>query len=162
MTQADVFKWVASAGLGGGFVAGENLPKKTGNLSKFKIFSIRVSRGFHSNRIVSSLIAALDQKPIRSSELRARQLKSLFEEEYKKCRHIIVVLHDAHLLSPSTIKHLKHFREIFDQSMPGIVLIGDMDILKRKINRYPEIYQRCVTIKDSGQMDAWPSPTSVG
>jgi len=157
MTQADIFKNKVLSDPGRGFAIGECLPEEPGKMGGVLVFNLEAKPRMSDTFIVSGLIESLGKKPSRSNELRARQLKHLFSLAYQEHRHMVIVIRDSHLLPPKTIKKLKGLRENQDGQHPGIVLLGDMTRLARKINKLPEISQRASIITASGRLEPWPS-----
>lgn len=152
MTQAELFRQVASAGLSGGFAYGKSLPKETGNLDSFKILTYGANQKSTINSLINFLIECFDEKPIRGLELRSRQLKKLIKEVYKKYRYVIIIILNAHLLPIRDIKLLKRLHEICDGPYPGIVLIGDAKKLENKIKLLPEIDLRNILVEVGKKM----------
>jgi type II secretory pathway predicted ATPase ExeA len=146
MTQAELFRQVASAGLGGGFAYGKSLPEESGMPDGIMVINYEANQGSNISSLVKWLIEYFDEKPIRGLELRYRQLKRLLKEIYKKNQHVVIVIYNADILSKHNIKFLKGLHEICDGPYPGLVLLGDMVKLEKKINSLPEIKQRITCI----------------
>jgi transcriptional regulator with XRE-family HTH domain len=149
LTKAEVFREAALGGLGGGFVVGGKLPQAQGWLGDIKVFEITAEKVDDGNKIVAKILQESGINPDRSLEIRARQLKALFEETYEKYRHIVVVINNAHILSTSSLQSLKSIHEIPDKgSLPGIVLLGRLVELSNSIATVESIKQRALLMTE--------------
>ncbi len=157
MTRADIFRHVASVGLDVGFAAGERLPEQPGKMGGVLVIEIEAKPRMESSAITSSLISSLGDTPARNLEQRGRQLARLIESAGLEYHHLVLVavIGNANLLPPKTIKELKRLRESQGGPPLGIVLLGDMSKLGKKINALPEISQRTELITLDGELKNW-------
>ncbi len=121
MKQENIFRYVGSAGLEGGFMAGIRLPKEKGSLKDFKIMRMSAIEGENVDKFCSRLIKKIGDTPKKRLEMRARQLKSLIEEATSKGKLFIVVINKAHLLHHWTLACLKGVHEFGEneRTYPG-------------------------------------------
>lgn len=156
MTQAELFRKIASAGIEGGIAAGESLPDEAGMMGGIRVFEIEAAPRMSMATIVNNLIESLGQKPIHNIERRCRQLEALFNIVYREYQHIVIVFRNAHAFPPSTIKYLKKLHEFCDGPYSGIVLLGDLARLSPKINAHPEISMRTAKFSGGKELAIWP------
>jgi len=155
MTRAEIFRHVASAGLGVGFAAGEQLPDQTGKMGGILVVEIEAKPRMKISAITSSFIFSLGGIPARNLEQRGRQVADLVESSGHGYQHLVAVIGNAYMLPPKTIKALKRLREGQDGHPLGIVFLGNMAKLEKKINAVPEISQRTELITLDGELKNW-------
>lgn len=132
-TQEEIFRELSHSGLGGGFVAGNKLPKERGSLKEFKIIRIDAIEDENIDKLSGRLIEKLGEKPKRIIRSREEQLKALIKESYKKGKRFITIIRKAHLLHPRVLCSLKilHEFDIRKSIFPGFVLLGDIEKIKK-------------------------------
>jgi hypothetical protein len=138
----------------GGYLIAEQLPQVKGWLEGIKIIEISVERKDDIDGLANKIFKQLGTIPTRGAAQRGRQLTDKFIEIYQEYRHLIIVINDAHLLSDTTLKKLKSFRERTDRykMVPGIILLGPLNTLKSAVAGIDEIAQRCLQINEHGQL----------
>ncbi len=143
-TQATLFREVA-----GGFAIGQQLPKETGDLTKVKSLVITARENDDETRISTRIIELSEEVPEKNLERRGRQYSRLITTLFHDFKYVVVIINDAHLLPDNTIRNLKQLKEVNESfgPEPGIILLGQLDILKGKIGKWPEINQRAFPIK---------------
>lgn len=148
MNQEAIFRFIGSAGLGGGFAAGSRLPKEKGNLKNFKIVRLSAVNGETVDVLVSRLVQKLSEKPTRGLEARGRQLKALIERYTGNGKNFVLIISKAHLLQRKTLRNLKSIHEFgtIEGSYPGFFLQGDMEQIVSLLIKEPSIKTRTVLL----------------
>jgi len=155
MNKAEIFRHVASAGLGVGFAAGEQLPDQPGKMGGILVVEIEAKPRMKISAITSSLISSLGGSPARNLGQRDRQFFRLIQIAGQEYNCMVAVFSNAHLLPPKTIKELKRLRDSQDGPHLGIVLLGNIAKLGKKIDALPEISQRTELITLNGELKTW-------
>lgn len=144
MTQEPIFRFIGSAGIGGGFIAGNKLPKEKGSLKDFKIVRLPAIKDEDYARFEQRLIKKLGETPKRGGEIRARQLKALIEKFTGKGKMFIIIINKAHLLHHKTLRCFKGIHELDTNEgiHPGFVLLGDIDKINDLLKKEESIRLR--------------------
>ena len=145
MTRAELFIQVASEGLSGGFAIGQRLPEEVGTLDGIEVVNYLAGSDVSYVLFEKWLIEYFKEKPERQRELRSRQLGRLLKEIYQNKQYLVFVIDNAHFLPKRDIKLLKRLHEISDGPYPGIVLLGDVANIKKKLDSLPDIKLRYFT-----------------
>lgn len=144
-TQEQVFHAAAA-----GFAITFSLPHDKGNLDPFKVVHVQAEKGDDSTKLANKIIYALGEKPRRFLLDRGAQIKSLFDSYANRDLTIAIVLRNAHLLNSKTIYELKIMREFshqgFTKTSPGIVLVGNPDQIWSRIQEYPGLVMRSLSL----------------
>jgi hypothetical protein len=163
MTQEELFTEIAFGRSSGGIAVGEKLPEECGDLDRFPAIHIKARERFSAVHLISEIKLAFDKEPRFGLEAHARQLDELFSEIHQKHPLLIVVIHNAHHLSNRTISHVQHLREVGIGFIPcrGIILLGDLEALRRKIDADALLRQRTLKIAVDGSLQPWTmAPTA--
>lgn len=147
MNQETIFRFIGSAGLGGGFAVGNKLPKEKGNLKDFKVVRIDAIKNEVIGEFSDRLIIKLGETPKRGNEIKARQLKSLIESFTVKGKKFIAIINKAHLLHQRTLLNLKGIHEWGEGegTCPGFVLLGNLENINELLKKEDSIRLRTIT-----------------
>jgi type II secretory pathway predicted ATPase ExeA len=71
-----------------------------------------------------------EESPKRTLEAKSRQVHKLLQERAKQGFRSVLIVEEAHDLTPSTLKYLKRFQEIEDgyRKLLGIILLGQTEL----------------------------------
>jgi hypothetical protein len=142
-TQAEVFAH-------GGLIFGFGLPAETGDLTAFEIARIQIEEHDNSERIGDKILFAFGVLPDQDVELRARQLRSLFEVMIDNGTKPVVILTDAHNLDENSVYNLKRWREFprgFKPFLPIFVLLGNESQIANLIAAEPSVQMRTLKME---------------
>lgn len=95
---------------------------------------------------------APNEKPMRSTEVKYRQVQRVLMESHKAGHSHCLIIEEAHGLAVPTLKHLKRFfeLELGLKKLLSIVLIGQTELKTKLSERSPEVrevVQRCEVIE---------------
>lgn len=146
MNQEMIFRHVGYAGLSGGFAIGAKLPRVKGNLKKFNVLTIEAMPKETPYTFLIRILKALGGNRVRGQEACIRMIRQLLFSQTGDKQKFILVIEKAYLLQKSVLRMLKIFHEIGSQEdfFPGIVLLGDVDILNSIIAKDKGILMRAV------------------
>ncbi len=143
-TQEEIFQKLSRSGLGGGFAAGNKLPKERGSLKEFKVVRIDAVEDENIAKLSGRLIEKLGEKPKRVIRSREIQLKTLIEDFYNKGKRFITIIKKAHLLHSKTLRSLKilHEFDVRKSIFPSFILLGDIEKIKELLAKEKGIEMR--------------------
>jgi len=154
MNQGQLFRSIADEGMEGGFFIGDNLPEESGTLGGVLVVNISAEKNNSISTIIKRIVNAISRQPVAKKHIdRDRQLLKLIETVYGEYKRLVIIINDAHLLPPRTIKPLKTFRESCDNPYPAVFFIGDKEKLIKKILKIPTICQRTSEITKDGKLN---------
>lgn len=125
----------------GRFIGIEKLPTDQ-TASGFTQVDIYTEKGMGPEKLLRVIITALGDKPKHGGGiLRFRQLITLLKARATRKEKLIFLIHDVHQLPPRSIQSFKYIREaqLENRLEYGIVFLGDMPTLKKKLEKVKDV-----------------------